>query len=104
MAERLAKMSANMTERADRMKAFSSAFTPFYASLSDEQKEVLRPLARQFGPGFGGPGHKGPRWAHGGGWGHGGKHGHGDRGGPDVNDAGPDEDAGAPPAEPAPKN
>lgn len=115
MAERLAKMSANMTERADRMKAFSSAFTPFYASLSDEQKEVLRPLARQFGPGFGGPGHKGPRWAHGGGWGHGGKHGHGgwggrhergDRDGPKATDAGPDDadDAGAAPAVPDTKN
>lgn len=110
MAERLAKMSQNMTERADRMKAFSTAFTPFYASLTEEQKEVLRPLVRQFGPGFGGPGHKGPRWAHGGGWGHDGKHGdrgwggRHDRGGPGAADAGPDDDAGAAPAEPAPKN
>lgn len=113
MAERLAKMSENLTERADRMKSFSTAFTPFYASLSDEQKEVLRPLARQFGPGFGGSGHKGPRWAHGGGWGNDGKHGHGgwggrhergDRGGPDANDAGPDDNAGTAPAETAPKN
>lgn len=114
MAERLAKMSADMTERADRMKAFSTAFSPFYVSLSDEQKEVLRPLMRELAPGMGKGGHKGPRWAHGGGWGNGGKGGHhggwggrherGDRGGPDVNDAGPSDGDAATPTEPAPKN
>lgn len=109
MAERLAKMSQNVSERADRLKAFSTAFTPFYASLSEEQKEVLRPLMRDLSPGFG-KGGKGPRWAHGGGWGHGGRDGHwggrherGERGGPVMNDAGPGgpdagDDAGAPPA------
>ena len=110
MAERLVKMSEKLSERADRMKSFSTAFTPFYASLSDEQKEVLRPLARQFGPGLGGRGDKGPRWAHGGGWGHGGKHGHGgwgdrhergDRGGANVNDAGPDDADDAKPSDTA---
>ena len=87
MAERFAKMSQKIGERADRMKAFSSAFTPFYASLSDEQKDVLRPLVRDLMPGAGGRGHKGPRWAMGGGWGGpggghhgGGGHHHGDRG------------------------
>lgn len=111
MAERLAKMSANMSERADRMKAFSTAFTPFYASLSEEQKEVLRPLVRDLSPGMGGRGHKGSRWAHGGGWGHGGRGGDhrgwgGERGGPVMNDAGPGDTGGdsAQPEEPAPKN
>ena len=110
MAERLTKMSADLTERADRLKSFSTAFTPFYASLSDEQKEVLRPLAREFGPGFGGRGHKGPRWAHGGGWGHDGKHGHGgwggrhDRGGAAETENAPDNDAGAKSEDAAPKN
>ncbi|HPG88316.1 MAG TPA: Spy/CpxP family protein refolding chaperone [Hyphomicrobium sp.] len=114
MAERLAKMSTDMTERADRMKAFSGAFSPFYASLSEEQKEVLRPLMRDLSPGMGGRGHKGPRWAHGGGWGYGGKGGdHGgwggrhDRGGPVIDDAGPGDDIGgdaAKPVEPEPKN
>ena len=70
-----------MTERAERMKTFAGAFKPFYASLSDEQKEVLRPLARDLMPGMGGRGHKGPRWAQGG-WGErGGHHGRGHGGG-----------------------
>jgi LTXXQ motif family protein len=108
MAERLEKMSQTMSERAERMKSFSGTFKPFYASLSDEQKEVLRPLARDLLPGMGGRGHKGPRWAHGGGWdergGHHGKGHHGgwggrhherggDRGGPMMDDGGPDDDA-----------
>ncbi len=79
MAERLDKMTAHMVERADRMKAFTGAFKPFYASLSDEQKDVLKPLLRDLAPGMG-RGHHGRRWAHGGGheggWGH-----HGGRGG-----------------------
>ena len=130
MAERLDKMSQQMTERAERMKTFTGAFKPFYASLSDEQKEVLRPLARDLMPGMGGRGHKGPRWAHGGGegrgWGErgghhgkghggwgGGRHhdrgeGRGDRGGPMMDDGGPDDDATpgnapTPPAGEAPK-
>jgi LTXXQ motif family protein len=90
MAARLEKMSQRMSEGADRLKTFTSAFTPFYATLSDEQKDVLRPLARDFMPGMGRHGHGGKRWAHGGGWGpegRGGHHGwgggrhHGDSGG-----------------------
>ncbi len=72
LAERFEKMSERMTERAERMKAFSTAFKPFYASLSDEQKDVLRPLIRDLAPGFARGGH-GKRWAHGGGWGPGGR-------------------------------
>jgi len=92
MAERFEKMSTHLSERAEQAKAFSAAFKPFYASLSDEQKDVLRPLMRDLMPGaHGGRGHhhKGGRWADGG-WGHGGKHGghHGwggrhDSGGPE---------------------
>ena len=88
MAERLDKMSQNMSERAEKLKAFSGSFKPFYASLSDEQKDVLRPLAHDFMPGMGGRGHGGKRWSFGGwggqdgddrhGWG-GGRH-HGERG------------------------
>lgn len=123
MAERLDKMSQNMTERAERMKTFAGAFKPFYASLSDEQKEVLRPLARDLMPGMGGRGHKGGRFARGGGddggWGgRGGHHGkghhggwgggrhhergeYGGRGGPMMDDGGPDD---GPDAGPAPGN
>lgn len=93
-AERFEKMAQHMGERAERMKAFAAAFKPFYASLSDEQKEVLRPLMRDLMPGAG-KGHGGKRWAHGGGWGkggwgdHGGRHGrhHEGRGGPMMDGA-----------------
>lgn len=104
LANRFEKMSQRMGERADRMKAFSTAFSPFYASLSDEQKDVLRPLVRQLSPGFGGG--RGHRFADG--WGPGGRHhgwfGHGDhdgKGGPQMQNN--DDNDGAPeqaPAEP----
>lgn len=85
LADRFQKMSERMTERADRMKAFTTAFSPFYASLSDEQKDVLRPLLKQLVPG----GHHGHRFA--GGWGPGGRHhggwsDHGGKGGPQMHD------------------
>ncbi|MET0408338.1 MAG: Spy/CpxP family protein refolding chaperone [Hyphomicrobium sp.] len=99
LAARFQKLSERASERADRLKAFSTAFSPFYASLSDEQKDVLRPLVRQLSPGFGRQ--NGHRFA--GGWGPGGRH-HGwfGHGGPqtqdnDDNDGGPDKAA---PAEP----
>ncbi len=85
LAERFEKMSERMSERADRMKAFSGAFKPFYASLSDEQKDVLRPLIRDLAPGFA---RGGKRWAHGGGWGPGGRE-HGDHRRWRGNDEGP---------------
>lgn len=81
IAARIERMSKRMSERADRMKAFSAAFSPFYASLSDEQKEVMRPLMHELRPGFGHPHH---RFAEG--WGPGGRHhgwfGHDDHMGP----------------------
>lgn len=78
LAERFETMSADLSKKAERMKSFSGAFKPFYASLTDEQKDVLRPLMRDLAPGFGGRGGRGhgKRWAHGGGWG---GHGKGDR-------------------------
>jgi hypothetical protein len=110
LADRFERMSTRLSERADRMKAFSAAFKPFYASLTDEQKDVLRPLAREFAPGFGKGGPGGHRFAFGGwgpgGWGH---HHHGwfggDRGRPDSRDGpgmqdGPDQDGGPQQAEP----
>jgi len=111
LAERFEKMSARLSERADRMKSFSSAFKPFYASLSDEQKDVLRPLVHDLAPGFGKGGHGGSHWAFGG-WGPGGGPGRhhgwhgGDRGGPDgqggpgMRDDGQDKDGGPAQTEP----
>jgi hypothetical protein len=40
LAERYERKSKRASERAERLKAFSEAFKPFYASLSDEQKDV----------------------------------------------------------------
>lgn len=110
LSERYERISARLSESADRMKAFSSAFSPFYASLNDEQKDVLRPLMRNLTPGFG-KGHGGRHWAYGG-WGPGGgpdHHGHhGWRGGPhgpgpamqDDAPGGNDDGGPAAPAEP----
>jgi hypothetical protein len=109
LAERYERRSQRASARADRLKAFSDTFKPFYASLSDEQKDVLRPLMHHIAPGFGHRHHHGPRWAFGG-WGpHGGPRGHhgwhGHRGGHDgpamQNDNQPDDQGGATtPAEP----
>lgn len=121
MAERFEKMSKRLSERADRFKAFSSSFSPFYATLNDEQKEVLRPVMRELMPGVGGGHRGGPRWAMGGwgpegGPGHHGRHGgwsdgpgdHGRGGpadGPGAQDDGPGDDGAAPPpAEPDKKD
>ena len=85
LSERFDKMSKAMSERAGRMSNFAGSFKPFYAALSDEQKEVLRPLMHQMMPGMGGHGHHGHRFAEGGergGWGWGGHRGrHGEHGG-----------------------
>jgi hypothetical protein len=40
LPERLDRLSKRMTERAQHMQAFTEAFKPFYAALSDEQKVV----------------------------------------------------------------
>jgi hypothetical protein len=84
VAERYERMAKRLSDRADKMKAFSSAFSPFYASLTDQQKDVVGPAMRQLrvaqlGGGHRGWGHRSGDW-HDGGWG---KRwgGHHDRGG-----------------------
>lgn len=84
VAERYERIAKRLSDRAEKMKAFSSAFSPFYASLTDQQKEVVGPAMRQLrvaqlGGGHRGWGHRGGGW-HDGGWG---KRwgGHHDRGG-----------------------
>jgi len=72
IAERYERMAARLTDRAEKMKAFSGAFSPFYASLSDEQKDVIGPVMRDLRvAGLGGRGHHGlgrhKGW-HDGGW------------------------------------
>jgi hypothetical protein len=61
LAHRLDRASKRMTERAQRMQAFTEAFKPFYASLSDEQKAVAGIVLHDTrGGGMRGPGR---RWA-----------------------------------------
>ena len=57
----LDRASKRMTERAQRMQAFTEAFKPFYAALSDEQKAVAGIVLRDM-RGDGMRGH-GRRWA-----------------------------------------
>ena len=112
LAQRFEKMSQRLSDRADRMKAFSGAFSPFYASLLNVQKDVLRPLMHELSPGFGRGGHGSHRWAFSG-WGPVGGPGHhhhgrqgGDRDGPDgrdgpgMQDDEPDNDGGPTQTEP----
>jgi hypothetical protein len=60
LADRLDRMSQRMSERAERAKALASAFRPFYASLSDDQKAVAGVVMRRALRG-----HDGPGWRHG---------------------------------------
>lgn len=61
LTDMLDRASKRMTERAQRMQAFSSAFKPFYEALSDEQKAVAGIVLRDMrGGGMRGPGR---RWA-----------------------------------------
>jgi len=59
LSDRLDRASKRMTERAQRMQAFTDAFKPFYASLNDDQKAVAGIVLRDRG---GMHGH-GRRWA-----------------------------------------
>jgi len=57
LPDRLDKMAEMMGLHAEHMKTFAAAFKPFYASLTDPQKEVVGPLlAHLRGPGHGGGG------------------------------------------------
>ena len=40
LADRLDRASQGMAKRAEQMKAFADAFRPFYATLSDDQKQL----------------------------------------------------------------
>lgn len=56
LPDRLDRMSQAMATRAQNAKAMADAVKPLYASLSDEQKQVLGPALREltgFGPGRG---------------------------------------------------
>src|SRR5215470_9175782 len=68
LPDRLDRVAKRMSERAQRMQAFTEAFKPFYTALSDEQKAVAGVVLRDLrGPMHGrwhGPGHEGGRrWA-----------------------------------------
>lgn len=76
LPERLDKATERMGQRAERLKAFSAAVKPLYASLSDEQKLVANHVLGQFVGGKGGHhgkhawgGRGGRHGHHGGGWG-----------------------------------
>ena len=87
LPERLDKMAEQAGKRAEQLKALASAFKPFYATLSDAQKEVAGPLlTRLHGGGRGrGPGDGPGRDGFGRGY-------HGQRGG--QMDGGPGPDGG----------
>jgi len=60
LPERLDRLSKRMTERAQHMQAFTEAFKPFYAALSDDQKVVAGLVLRDVRGPMHGPGR---RWA-----------------------------------------
>jgi hypothetical protein len=49
LAERLEQRSQAMTQRAERMKAFTAAFKSLFASLTDEQKPLAGLVLRAIG-------------------------------------------------------
>jgi LTXXQ motif family protein len=60
LTDRLDRASKRMTERAQRMQAFTGAFKPFYEALSEEQKAVAGIVLSDMRGGMRGPGR---RWA-----------------------------------------
>lgn len=85
LPERLDKATEMMGRRAERLKAFSAAVKPLYATLSDEQKLVANQALGQFASGGKGGHGKHAGWGgrggrHGGGHGWGGKHADGGEG------------------------
>ena len=62
LPDRLDRIAKRMSERAQRMQAFSEAFKPFYAALSDEQKAVAGVVLRDLRGPMHGPWHA-RRWA-----------------------------------------
>ena len=64
LPDRLDRIAKRMSERAQRMQAFTEAFKPFYAALSDEQKAVAGVVLRDLrGPMHGPWNGSGRRWA-----------------------------------------
>ena len=47
LADRVDRMSQRLTERAERAKALATVFRPFYASLTEDQKDVANVLMRR---------------------------------------------------------
>jgi LTXXQ motif family protein len=62
MSERMGKMAEMMGKRAENTKAFAAVFTPFEASLTDEQKKVLGPVMAELSGGRGKGHGGGHRW------------------------------------------
>src|SRR5215470_1299788 len=62
LPDRLDRVAKRMSERAQRMQAFTEAFKPFYTALSDEQKAVAGVVLRDLRGPMHGPWH-GRRWA-----------------------------------------
>ncbi|HKD58061.1 MAG TPA: Spy/CpxP family protein refolding chaperone [Hyphomicrobiaceae bacterium] len=64
LPDRLDRVAKRMSERAQRMQAFTEAFKPFYAALSDEQKAVAGVVLRDLRGPMHGYGHGSwRRWA-----------------------------------------
>jgi len=75
--EKMAKRATWLSESADEMKEFGEVLKPFYASLSDEQKEVADVVLRPFAGGMKGYRHYAHKRMCGrrGGWRHGSRRG-----------------------------
>jgi hypothetical protein len=75
--ERMTTRATRMSARAEKTKEFAEVLKPFYASLSDEQKEVADVVLSRFARGMKGHRHHaGKRMCGGrGGWRHGGRRG-----------------------------
>lgn len=76
-SEKMTKHATRLSERAERTKEFAEVLKPFYASLSDEQKEVADVVLSRFASGMKRHRHHaGKRMCGGrGGWRHGGRRG-----------------------------
>ncbi len=51
-SEKMTKRATRLSERAERTKEFAEVLKPFYASLSDQQKEVADVVLRRFAGGM----------------------------------------------------
>ena len=76
-SERMTTRATRMSERAEKTKEFAEVLKPFYASLSDEQKEVADVVLSRFASGMKRHRHHAGKRMFGGrgGWRHGGRRG-----------------------------